>query len=314
MHGLQRDVDYAVDQSRLRLIDKATGRFADERQWQAGLHQAAQCHLGLPIDLEQQYAAQITAQQFISHYHQVSGCSGTAWEGRQELAKVYGFDVKPVPERIPSRRSIWPPMFFANQAGKWSGIVDEIVAVHKQQRPILIGTRSIAQSHRCAAYLRAIPLPFQLLNGTQDQAEAEIIANAGQRSAITVATDMAGRGTHIPIDPSVASIGGLHVVVSELSRSPRIDQQLIGRAARQGQPGSARVFVAADDELIRNTHPHYSDFSRIASQMTPTTVGCGKNWCASANDPSLKRACVVKRSSQRQTTKASSHIVKHFLR
>ncbi len=266
-YGLKEDVDYTVDQSQLRLIDKATGRFADGRQWQAGLHQAVQSYLNLPVDREYQAVAQITARQFISQYHQVSGCSGTARAGRQELSKVYGLDVKPIPERVPSQRLVLQPKFFANQATKLRAIVDEVVAVHQQQRPVLIGTRSIAQSHEFAAPLRSLGLKIQLLNGIQDRGEAEVIAHAGQRSAITVATDMAGRGTDIPIDDSIASIGGLHVIVSELSSSPRIDQQLMGRAARQGQPGSSRVFVAADDQLIREHAPALERFlmHRLAS-------------------------------------------------
>ena len=259
-YGLQQDVDYAVDQSQLRLIDKATGRFADGRQWQAGLHQAVQCHLGLPIDPEHRTVAQITARQFVSLYHQVSGCSGTALDGKQEFAKVYRLDVQRIPERLPSRRTILAPQFFADQTAKWKAIEEEVIAVNQQQRPVLVGTRSIAQSQQLAEQLRAAGLKVQLLNGTQTRAEADVIAHAGQRSMITVATDMAGRGTDIPIEPQVALLGGLHVIVSELSRSPRIDRQLIGRTARQGQPGTARVFVAADDELVREHAPALQRF------------------------------------------------------
>ncbi len=228
------------------------------------------------MDAEHKTAAQITARQFVSHYHQVSGCSGTALAGKQEFAKVYRLDVQRIPERLPCRRSILAPQFFANQAAKWKAIEAEVIAVHQQQRPVLVGTRSIAQSHQLAEQLRSAGLKVQLLNGTQNHVEADVIAQAGQRATITVATDMAGRGTDIPIDLQVALLGGLHVIVSELSLSPRIDRQLIVA------PRDKVNLVPLACSLLRMTswfasmHRHSSASSSVDLNPARFDVGVGR--------------------------------------
>ncbi len=266
---LQQDVDYVIENGSIKIIDKATGRIADGKQWQDGLYQAVQCQAGLAIDEEQERQGAITARQLVSLYDQVSGCSGTALAGEREFADVYGLKVQLVPARLPSQLWLLPPKFFANEADKWHAIANEVAEMHRLQRPVLVGTRSISQSLLLSRQLQQAGLDCQLLNGTQTRDEADVIAMAGKRSAITVATDMAGRGTDIPIEASVDAIGGLHVIASEPAMSPRIDQQLIGRAARQGQRGSARMFVAATDELIRTHAPALQRY--LTTKLSPAS-------------------------------------------
>lgn len=253
--GFARDVDYVVRGREVWPIDLATGRLQPDRHWQRGLHQAIQCKEALPLTPPPQAVAQTTRMRFFSRYHQIAGCSGTLGEASGELKRVYGLDSHRIAPRVPSQLQIWPTAGFATAEQKWNAIVEETAACHQHGRPVLLGTESIRESQTLAHRLEQANLPVQLLNGVQSADEASVIARAGRRGAITIATDMAGRGTDIPLDEAAVAFGGLHVIVCTPRSSPRIDRQMIGRAGRQGQPGSARRFVSLEDPLIQEFSP-----------------------------------------------------------
>lgn len=298
-YAVQRDTDYVTCGGEIILIDRATGRLAEGRQWQDGLYQAVQYREGLPVGQETTSAAQITRWRFLKMYHQLSGCSGTAWDCREELRRVYGLSTTRIPPRLMSRRVTCPPCFSTSCEQKWECIADEVRRLHSIGRPVLIGTCSVAQSLRLAAALDRGGLTARVLNGVQDEDEASIIAAAGQRGAITVATDMAGRGTDIIVPEDVAQLGGLHVIISEPRHSPRLDRQLVGRSARQGQPGSSRMFICAEDALLLQ---HGRGLARFLSRrLSPATV-TGPLWHAvlkaakrSEREMAAARACLAKR-------------------
>lgn len=250
--ALKRDVHYVVTgKGEVQIVDTGTGRIFTDRTWREGLHQAVEAKEGVPITPEKIALAQITRQRFSRMYERLAGMTGTASGCERELQQVYGLRIVPIQLRTPSRRELWPTRFFAAQTSKWNAIADSVLTVHHQQRPVLIGTTSIADSERLADILQARDLEFQLLNGRQDAEEAAIVGQAGEPGTITIATSLAGRGTDIKLGSGVLELGGLHVIISECSESARVDRQLVGRSGRQGDPGSAQTFVAADDSLIQ---------------------------------------------------------------
>lgn len=248
--AFRRDVEYVVVNGEIQLVDGSTGRIFQDRSWQDGLHQAIQTKEGLRITAEQKIQAQITRQRFYSYYPQLAGLTGTATGCEREFKQIYGLGVTPIPLRVPSKRGVLPLRFFANKSAKFRAIADSITEVHATQRPVLVGTSSITESEELAASLRIRRLPFQVLNGLQPNDEAEIVAQAGNAGAITIATNLAGRGTDIKLSDRVKAMGGLHVIVAEMHKSGRIDRQLIGRCARQGDPGTSQSFSSAEDELV----------------------------------------------------------------
>jgi preprotein translocase subunit SecA len=176
--------------------------------------------------------------------------TGTATGSESEFESFYRLNVTPIPTRLPSQRKILPTRFFGSAAAKWTAIAADVQARHENGQPVLVGTKSIAHSEQLAAKLESLGVSFELLNGKQDEDEAKIVSRAGESGAVTIATNMAGRGTDICPDETALQRGGLHVVAAEHHDSSRIDRQLVGRAARQENPGSAQFFVSADDELI----------------------------------------------------------------
>jgi len=257
-HMLVRDVNYVVQDGRVLLVDQITGRVFPERRWQEGLHQAVEIKERVTVSAPSVTRAQVTRQRFYRRYGQLSGTTGTAVEAAGELAEMFGLGVETIPLRTPSRRDLWATRYFANAAGRDRAIVHETAQVVEAGRPVLIGCPTIDRSRKIAALLEDTRLPHQVLNGVQDANEAAVIAQAGRRGAITVATNLAGRGTDIRIDPTVAHCGGLHVIAVEHHASRRVDRQLLGRAGRQGEPGSGRVFVSADDKLLQD-HPRIAE-------------------------------------------------------
>jgi preprotein translocase subunit SecA len=250
---LKRDVHYVVDKNgAVQIVDGATGRIFSDRTWSDGLHQAVEAKEGVRITSEKPPLAQITRQRFARLYERLAGMTGTAAGCEREFVHVYHLDVQTIPLRKPSRREEWPTRFFATQASKWDAIAESVAQVHAQGRPVLAGARSIADSVRLAELFQQHGMTVQLLNGRQDAEEAAVISRAGVRGAVTIATNLAGRGTDIKLAAGVDSLGGLHVVVSECGDSARVDRQLVGRAARQGDPGSAQLFVSAEDALIQH--------------------------------------------------------------
>ena len=246
----RRDVDYVIQEDEVRIVDETTGRIFEDRSWQDGLHQAIEASQGLLITSEKYSVAQVTKQRFFRLYEHLSGMTGTAIGCERELQDVYRMSVEEIPLRVRSQRVLLPIRFFGTGQAKFESIAAAAVAMRQQNRAVLIGTRSISDSEVLAKLLAGQDIPFQLLNGLQNADEAEIVSQAGQPGAITIATNLAGRGTDIVLDSAVRARGGLHVIVGECQTSARMDRQLIGRCARQGDPGSAQMFASADDSLL----------------------------------------------------------------
>jgi preprotein translocase subunit SecA len=255
---LKKDVDYVVDDGEVRLVDQSTGRVFKDRSWRDGLHQAVQAKEDVPITVENLPLARISRQRFLRLYDAMCGMTGTASGSERELWQVYRLPVVAIPPRKPCQRKILPTRFFAGQDSKWTAIADDVASRHASGQPILVGTRTIENSELLAQQFDARNIPYCLLNGKQTAEEAMIVARAGQIGAITIATNMAGRGTDIKLDPGVEKLGGLHVIGTERHESARVDRQLIGRAARQGDPGSFQFFVSAEDRLLRLYAPSLS--------------------------------------------------------
>lgn len=250
-----RDVNYVVQEGEVRVVDESTGRVFAERSWRDGLHQAIEAREGLKITAEKRSTARITRQRLFRLYDRLCGMTGTAMESEGEFQEFFNLGVAPIPTWKPCQRKLGATRSFANTDAKWDAVVGHVQEIHRTGRPVLVGTRTIAASEVLSERLDDHGVPHQVLNGKQDADEASIVARAGEAGAVTIATNMAGRGTDIKLGPGVADRGGLHVIGTERHTSRRIDRQLIGRCARQGDPGTAQFFVSADDELIRIHRP-----------------------------------------------------------
>ncbi|WP_417729879.1 preprotein translocase subunit SecA [Rosistilla oblonga] len=250
---LCRDVDYVVRNGSVEIVDQNTGRIHPDRSWRNGLHQAVQVKERVAVVPEQQTQARITRQRFISQYDAICGLTGTAQAAADELKDFYRLSVVSIPTHRPSHRIGLPSRYFSNLRSKQASIVAEIRARHAHGAPMLVGTRTIAESRSISAALHSCGVPHRTLNGVQDESEAELIALAGQPGSVTIATNMAGRGTDIGLSDASRRRGGLHVIATEHHPCSRVDRQLIGRGARQGDPGSYQFFVSAEDELFDQT-------------------------------------------------------------
>lgn len=246
---------YVVSDGKVVIVDEFTGRMMPMRKWRHGLHQAIEAKESLPISPLDHTLARISFQRYFRLYEKLSGMTGTANEAAGELWQIYHLPVIRIPTNRPVIRIEQPDRFFATAEAKLSAVVEEVAAIHAAGRPVLVGTRNVATSQDLARRLEERGLAFNLLNALNDREEAKIVATAGAPGAITIATNMAGRGTDILLGPGVAEAGGLHVIATERHESHRIDRQLYGRAARQGDPGSAVAFVSAEDELLRRFSP-----------------------------------------------------------
>ena len=246
-----RDRHYIVRDNEIVIVDEFTGRLAEGRKWRAGIHQAIEAREELEISIETCEAARITIQDLFLKYKRLAGMTGTAGNSATELKKIYKVNVVDVPTNKPSQRKQWPDLVYGAEEEKWAGIVDEIVQVHQTGRPILIGTRSIDKSEQLSKLLDAKNIKHDVLNARQLPQEAKIVAEAGRLKHVTVATNMAGRGTDIKVDDDALALGGLHVICSELHESMRIDRQLIGRCGRQGDVGSFRQFMSLEDDILK---------------------------------------------------------------
>lgn len=268
-HIFRRDVNYIVRDGKVVIVDESTGRVFEERSWRDGLHQAVEAREGLTINAEKESLATITRQRFYRRYETLCGMTGTATGAEDEFQQIYRLTVSRIPTHRPNRRVLLPPKYFATEDAKWHAIAHEIECRQSLGQPVLIGSRSIVKSEYLADLLKSRGVEFQLLNGKQDADEASIISEAGRVRAVTIATNMAGRGTDIKPTEDALSRGGLHVIVSEHHDSERIDRQLIGRAARQGDVGSAQYFVSADDDLFIR----YGDWLRRVMQRAAPHTG-----------------------------------------
>ncbi len=245
-----RDQHYLIKDDKVQIIDEYTGRAMPDRSWEHGLHQAIEANEKLPLTRQNQPVARISYQRFFRRYINLAWMTGTAREVSRELGAVYGLAVVCVPTNRPLRRKGRTDRVYRTNAGKWKAIIERIHSVHRTGRPVLVGTRSVEASEHLSSLLAAAGLPHRVLNARQDEEEADVVATAGDRSRITVATNMAGRGTDIRLVDGVAELGGLHVIATERHDARRIDRQLFGRCGRQGDPGSYEAIVSLEDELI----------------------------------------------------------------
>lgn len=250
-HVFRRDVQYIVTDNKVQIVDEFTGRVMPDRTWERGLHQMIEAKEGCAITARRETLARITYQRFFRRYIHLCGMTGTASEAAGELRAVYGLRVVRIPTNRPLQRVNSGMRVFAGAAAKWQAVVDAVSAATQANRPVLIGTRSVDASEHVGALLKAAGLDPVILNARQDRQEAEIVAAAGQPGRVTVATNMAGRGTDIKLHPAAREAGGLHVIMTECHESGRIDRQLFGRAGRQGDRGTYEAIVALDDELFQ---------------------------------------------------------------
>ncbi len=252
-----RDKQYVIDDDRGVIVDEFTGRLMPNRTWRAGLHQAVEAKEGLDATSPSETMARLSFQRFFRQFRRLSGMTGTASEASAEFWHIYGLPVISIPTHKPCIRQTHPDQVFATRQAKFQAIVEEIMGWNALGRPVLVGTRSVEASETLASLLAERGRDFNLLNATRHQEEARIVAAAGQEGKITIATNMAGLGTDIKLGRGVTKLGGLHVIASERHESKRIDRQLFGRSARQGDPGNAGAYVSVDDELIRRFVPSW---------------------------------------------------------
>jgi len=245
---LHRDVDYLVKDGAIESVDEFKGRIAQDRRWPAGLHTAIEAKEGVAMKRQGRILGSITLQNLIALYPQVGGMTGTAATQAEEFRSVYGLDVEVIPTNRPVIRIDQPDIVFASRREKERAVIREIGEVQANGRPVLVGTRSVEESERLSRQISGIP--HQVLNARNEEQEAQMIARAGERQAVTISTNMAGRGTDIKLGAGVAELGGLHVIGTNRHESRRIDNQLRGRAGRQGDPGSSRFFVSLEDDLF----------------------------------------------------------------
>ena len=252
LHLFIRDRQYLVKDGKVQIIDEYTGRVMSDRSWERGLHQMIEAKENCRLSGRQETLARISYQRFFRRYLHLCGMTGTAREVARELWSVYRLNVTTVPTNKPVQRIHLPDKVFVTLDEKWQETISLVKEIHKQGRPVLIGTRSVAASEHLSKLLHAASLPHQVLNARQDQDEAQVIAHAGQHGNITVATNMAGRGTDIRLAPGVEERGGLFVLATERHEARRIDRQLFGRGGRQGDPGSYQAIVSLEDELLES--------------------------------------------------------------
>ncbi|MEP7216747.1 MAG: preprotein translocase subunit SecA [Anaerolineaceae bacterium] len=251
------DRDYVVKDGEIIIVDEFTGRLMPGRRWSHGIHQAVEAKEGLQVQRESVTYATITFQNLFRLYEKLAGMTGTAETEAEEFSKIYELDVVVVPTHKPMVRKDGQDIVYINERAKFNAVVDEIEALNAEGRPVLVGTTSIEKSEYLASLLLRKGIAHEVLNAKQHEREAHIIEDAGQRAAVTIATNMAGRGTDIKLGVGVADVGGLHVIGTERHESRRIDNQLRGRAGRQGDPGSSRFFVSFGDDIMKRFAPEW---------------------------------------------------------
>ncbi len=250
-HCFVRDEQYLIaPDDKVQIIDEFTGRVMADRSWRHGLHQAIEIKEGVPVTADKENLARLSFQRFFRQYPTMCGMTGTAWEARGEMWQIYQRPIVRIPTNKPCIRVQLPLRFFDTMEEKWTAVIERICELNDLGVPILVGTRSVLASEEVSKRLAAKGRVHRVLNAAQNEQEAQIVAEAGQVGKITVATNMAGRGTDIKLAKGVAGLGGLHVIATEPAASFRVDRQLYGRAARQGDPGSAQMFASAEDDLF----------------------------------------------------------------
>ena len=253
----QKDQDYVVKDGQIVIVDAFTGRLMEGRRWSDGIHQAIEAKEGLKIQQESITYATITIQNFFRLYKKLSGMTGTAVTEAEEISKIYNLEVLVIPTHKPIAREDFADLVFRSEQSKWNAVIEDIVNQNSIGRPVLVGTISIETSEMLSELLRRKGIKHNVLNAKQHEREASIIAKAGEGSAVTIATNMAGRGTDIKLAEGINTKGGLHVIGTERHESRRIDNQLRGRSGRQGDPGSTRFYVSFEDDLMKRFAPDW---------------------------------------------------------
>ncbi|MBC7075752.1 MAG: preprotein translocase subunit SecA [Syntrophomonadaceae bacterium] len=248
---MKRDRDYVVKDGQIIIVDEFTGRLMFGRRYSDGLHQAIEAKEGVRIEKESQTLATITFQNYFRMYEKLAGMTGTAKTEEEEFRKIYGMDVVVIPTHKPMIRNDQPDLIYRTEEGKFRAVVEDIVERHKKGQPVLVGTISIEKSELLSKMLSKKGVKHQVLNAKYHEKEAQIIAQAGQKGTVTIATNMAGRGTDIVLGEGVKELGGLYVLGTERHEARRIDNQLRGRSGRQGDPGESRFYVSLEDDLMR---------------------------------------------------------------
>jgi preprotein translocase subunit SecA len=294
-HLFHRDKHYLVQDGKVQIIDEYTGRVLEGREWEHGLHQLIEAKEGCAVTQENAPLARISYQRFFRRYLKLAGMTGTAHEVAGELAAVYGLATVSIPTNRPLHRRALKDRVYPTADPKWQAVVERIRGLHATGRPVLVGTRLVRTSEELSQRLTEAGLPHRVLNARQDREEAGIIAHAGERGTITVATNMAGRGTDIRLGRGVAELGGLHVILTERHEARRIDRQLFGRCGRQGDPGTHEAIVSLEDELMRGRR------GRALRWLAAGTTGPGRpvpRWLG----------CLVFRRAQRAAERLHSRM------
>lgn len=250
LHLFDRDKHYLVKEDKVQIIDEYTGRLMADRSWERGLHQFVEVKEGCEITARKETRARISYQRFFRRYMRLAGMTGTAREVTRELWSIYELCVVTIPPNRPVNRIYLPDRTYSSSEKRWEAVIKAISDTHEKARPVLVGTRSVEASEYLSQLIKQAGLPHKVLNARQDREEAETITQAGQKGQITVATNMAGRGTDIQLGPDVSEMGGLHVIATERHEARRIDRQLFGRCGRQGDLGSCEAIISFDDDLI----------------------------------------------------------------
>jgi preprotein translocase subunit SecA len=259
----EKDVEYVVQAGKVIIVDSNTGREMPGRRWSDGLHQAVEAKEGVAVEAETQTYATITIQNYFRLYEKLAGMTGTAETEAAEFSDIYGLDVLPVPTNQPNERTDRNDQVFKTRREKYNAVINVIQEAHTKGQPVLVGTASVDSSETLARMLKRAKIPHAVLNAKLHRQEAEIVTRAGHKGSVTVATNMAGRGTDIKLSEGVADLGGLFVVGTERHESRRIDRQLRGRCARQGDPGMSQFFISFEDDLMRN----FAAADRMTSMM-----------------------------------------------
>jgi preprotein translocase subunit SecA len=248
---MKKDIDYVIKDGEIIIVDEFTGRLMFGRRYSEGLHQAIEAKEGVKVERESQTLATITFQNYFRMYNKLAGMTGTAKTEEDEFKAIYNLDVVEIPTNNPVQRKDFPDAVYKSIKGKFNAVVEEIVQLHQKGQPVLVGTISIENSEILSAMLKRRGIPHEVLNAKQHEKEAQIVALAGQRGAVTISTNMAGRGTDIMLEDGVQDLGGLMILGTERHESRRIDNQLRGRSGRQGDPGASRFYVSLEDDLMR---------------------------------------------------------------
>ncbi len=248
---MKKDRDYIVKDGEVKIVDEFTGRVMEGRRYSEGLHQAIEAKEGVAVNKESQTFASITYQNYFRMYNKLAGMTGTAATEEEEFIKIYGMEVVVIPTNEPMIREDLSDLVFATEQSKFAAVVDDIIECHQRGQPVLVGTVSIENSEELSNRLKKKGIPHNVLNAKNHEKEADIIKDAGQRNSVTIATNMAGRGTDIVLGEGVKELGGLHVLGTERHESRRIDNQLRGRSGRQGDQGSSQFYVSLEDDLMR---------------------------------------------------------------